>query len=173
MPHLTEHTTSERLLRLLTEGGARFTLLEHPPEGQTARASALRGHPLSAAAKCMVVTVTGGPSDGERHVLTVIPGDRRVDFAQVAREAGGTEARLARREVAEALTGCVSGSIIPFSFHDRLPVLADPALFDEPTLYFNAARLDLSVALASEDYRPLADPKVVPVAERPQPAAAF
>ncbi|UNO41484.1 YbaK/EbsC family protein [Streptomyces sp. MST-110588] len=154
---------SERLLRLLEEGGARYELLEHAPEGQTVRASALRGHALSAAAKCMIVTVLGG-TPAERHVLAVVPGDRRVDLARVAGECGGQRAQLAPRGLAESLSGCVSGSIIPFSFHDELSVLADTALFGEPTLYFNAARLDLSVALASEDYRALANPKIVPIA---------
>ncbi|MGW7021749.1 YbaK/EbsC family protein [Streptomyces decoyicus] len=157
------NVASVRLLRLLEEGGARFGLLEHPPEGQTVRASALRGHSLAAAAKCMIVTVSGGAS-GERHVLAVVPGDRRVDLDGVARECGGRRARLADRGLAERLSGCVSGSIIPFSFHDDLSVLADPGLFDQPTLYFNAARLDLSVALAAADYRALANPLVVRIA---------
>ncbi|MCE0446763.1 aminotransferase class I/II-fold pyridoxal phosphate-dependent enzyme [Streptomyces tricolor] len=78
---------------------------------------------------------------------------------------GGAGARLARRKAAEALTGCVSGSIVPFTCHDRLPVPAGPARFDEPTLYVNAARLDLSVALAAEDHRTPAGPKAVPVTE--------
>ncbi|ARF54318.1 YbaK/EbsC family protein [Streptomyces gilvosporeus] len=158
-----EHPAAGRLLRLLETGGARFELLEHAPEGQTVRASALRGHALAAAAKCMIVTVTGG-ADGARHVLAVVPGDRRVDLARIAGEYGGKRARLADRALAEGLSGCVSGSIIPFSFHDELTVLADPGLFDHPTLYFNAARLDLSVALAAADYRALANPRVVPIA---------
>ncbi|MGW7794118.1 YbaK/prolyl-tRNA synthetase associated domain-containing protein, partial [Streptomyces tricolor] len=54
--------------------------------GQTARAGVLRGHPLAAAATRRVVIVVGGPAAGERQVLSVVPGDRRVDFARVARE---------------------------------------------------------------------------------------
>ncbi|MFD7289415.1 YbaK/EbsC family protein [Streptomyces sp. NPDC059863] len=158
-----ELVASQRLLNVLEESGARYELLAHAPEGRTALASALRGHALTAAAKCMIVTVLGG-TPAERHILAVIPGDRRVDLERVAAECGGTRAQLARRDLAESLTGCVSGSIIPFSFHDELSVLADPALCAEPTLYFNAARLDLSVALATEDYLALANPKIVPIA---------
>ncbi|MFI9050844.1 YbaK/EbsC family protein [Streptomyces sp. NPDC053427] len=161
-----EHTASDRLLRLLEGSGARYELLSHPPEGHTVRASELRGHPLSAAAKCMIVTVTDAVAGAaERQVLAVVPGDRRVALARVAGEYGGRRARLARRDLAERLSGCVSGSIIPFSFHDELSLLADPALMEEPVLYFNAARLDLSVALATEDYRALANPKIVPISE--------
>ena len=37
---------------------------------------------------------------------------------------------------------------------------ADPALLDCDELYFNAGRLDRSVALASEDYVRLAGPRI-------------
>ena len=37
---------------------------------------------------------------------------------------------------------------------------ADPALLDCDELYFNAGRLDRSVALASEDYLRLAGPRI-------------
>jgi prolyl-tRNA editing enzyme YbaK/EbsC (Cys-tRNA(Pro) deacylase) len=53
----------------------------------------------------MVVTVPGGPSAEERHVLTVIPEGRQADLARVARQPGGTPARLAGGAVAETLTG--------------------------------------------------------------------
>ncbi|WEB40001.1 YbaK/prolyl-tRNA synthetase associated domain-containing protein [Streptomyces yunnanensis] len=159
-----QRPASARLLGLLDAVGARYRLLPHPPEGNTARASELRGHPLSAAAKCMIVTVPDA-LPAARQVLAVIPGDRRVALPRVAAQCGARRAKLADRALAERLGGCASGSIIPFSFHHELTVLADPALLDEPVLYFNAARLDLSVALATEDYRALADPKIVPIAE--------
>ena len=39
-------------------------------------------------------------------------------------------------------------------------LIADPALLDCGELYFNAGRLDRSVALASEDYLRLAGPRI-------------
>ncbi|MFF2045466.1 YbaK/EbsC family protein [Kitasatospora sp. NPDC058170] len=153
-------STYRRLLDLFHQGDIAYRLMDHPPEGQTTLASELRGHKLSAAAKCMVVTVTKGGRP-TRHVLAVVPGDRRVDLKQVARAAGGGKARFADQQVAETLGATVSGTITPFSFHPDLQVLADPALFDEPELYFNAARLDRSVAIRAADYRRLARPQVV------------
>ncbi|WP_419998147.1 YbaK/EbsC family protein [Streptomyces boninensis] len=163
-PAPTATSLSERLLRLLDASGARYRLLEHAVEGQTARASELRGHRLSAAAKSLVITVRGGDAP-QRHVLAVIPGDRRVDLAGVARLCGGRKARFTERALAERLAGSVSGSIIPVSLQSGIEVLADPALFQEPVLYFNAARLDLSVALHSEDYRSLTQPTVAVITE--------
>ncbi|ELS53322.1 MULTISPECIES: YbaK/EbsC family protein [Streptomyces] len=160
----TGPSLSERLLGLLDASGVGYALLAHAAEGRTDRASELRGHALSAAAKSMVVTVPGGDRP-DRHVLAVVPGDRRVALSRVARLYGGRKARFTDRALAEELAGSVSGSIIPLALHGDLDVLADPALLREPTLYFNAARLDLSVALRAEDYRALANPTVASITE--------
>ncbi|MFE0465367.1 YbaK/EbsC family protein [Kitasatospora sp. NPDC058965] len=155
-------STYRLLLDLFDRGQVPYRLLDHPPEGQTARASELRGHPLSAAAKCMVIAVRR-PADRPCHVLAVVPGDRRVDLPSVARACGGRKAGFASRPDAERLGATESGTITPFSFHPELAVLADPALFEETELFFNAARLDRSVAIRAADYRRLARPRVVPI----------
>jgi Ala-tRNA(Pro) deacylase len=61
---------------------------------------------------------------------------------------------------AEQLAGSVTGTVLPFSYDERLELIADPALLDCGELYFNAGRLDRSVALASEDYLRLAGPRI-------------
>ncbi len=45
----------------------------------------------------------------------------------------------------------MSGSILPFSFHPELHLIAGPDLLVREKLSFNAARLDRSVALAAGD----------------------
>lgn len=99
-----------------------------------------------------------------RHVLAVVPGDRRVDLAGLRRLLGGTYAAFASRDVAERLAGSVSGTILPFAWHPELEPVADPALTEQPELFFDAARLDRSVALATSDYLALAGPRVEPIA---------
>jgi Ala-tRNA(Pro) deacylase len=54
----------------------------------------------------------------------------------------------------------VTGDLGSFSYDERLELIADPALLDCGELYFNAGRLDRSVALASEDYLRLAGPRI-------------
>lgn len=80
---------------------------------------------------------------------------------------GGRSAALAARATAEALTGCVSGSILPFSFHPDLHLITDPDLLVHTELFFNAARLDQSIALATEDYVALAQPRIEPISDPP------
>jgi Ala-tRNA(Pro) deacylase len=156
-------TTYTRLIGLLTSGGARYRLIDHPPEGRTHEASTLRGNPDYKAAKCIVARVTLSKKTA-RYALVVIPGNRRADLGRLSELLGGRHAVLALRETAEALTGCVSGSIIPFSFHPDLHLIVDPELLSQDEVFFNAARLDQSVALATEDYVTLAQPHIEAVA---------
>lgn len=158
---------AEALLgRLLA--GTPHRVIDHPPEGRTDLASALRGHTQAQAAKCIVVRVklTGRTV---RYGLAVVRGDDRVDLDAVRRALGGNRAGFADRATAERITGCVSGAVVPFAFHPDLHLLADPDLLDQEEIYFNAARLDRSVAMSPALYRRLATPRIERIAERPDP----
>lgn len=152
-----------RLIELLETSDARYRLLHHCAEGRTDRASALRGHRLEQAAKCLVVRVALG-GRRRRYLLTVVPGDRWIDLDGIGGLYDAADVALAGPETAERLTGCLRGSIVPFSFDPDLPLLADPALLNHPEIYFNAACLDRSVALDTEDYVRLARPRLEAVA---------
>jgi len=147
----------ERLLELLDRHGATYRLIDHAPEGRTEVVSELRGNPLAAAAKCMIAMVKLDKKR-RRHVLAVVPGDRRVDLGSVKRLYDGRYAGLADAETAERLSGCATGTILPFSWSDELDLVVDPALYDNDILYFNAGRLDRSIALAGADHRRIASP---------------
>jgi Ala-tRNA(Pro) deacylase len=161
-------TVYERLVHLLTARRARYRMIAHEPEGVTLAASRLRGHPPAQAAKCMVVRVRTGKK-AARHVLAVVPGDRRVDLARLKGLFDGTDASLATAETAEHLAGCVTGTITPFALHPDLHLIVDPALLVHPEIFFNAGRLDRSVALHTEDYLAISAARVVPITEGARP----
>lgn len=152
----------ERLIADLTAAGARFRLIDHAPEGRTEAVSALRGHHVAQAAKCLIIMVKVGKKR-KRHVLAVVPGDARVDLQAIKALVGGGYAAFADRDRAEELAGSVSGTVLPFSYHPDLELIADPALLRAPELFFNAARLDRSIALATDDYLRLATPRIAAI----------
>lgn len=158
-------STYDKLVTLLDAGGARYRVLDHEPEGRTALASRLRGHELREAAKCIVIRVKLGKKTN-RYVLAVVPGDRRVNLDGVKELFGGTYASFATVETAEQLAGCVSGTIIPFSFDPELELIVDPELLEHEEIYFNAARLDRSLAVNTADYRLLSNPRIEPLTEQ-------
>jgi Ala-tRNA(Pro) deacylase len=155
----------DRLLSFLDEGRARYRILDHEPEGRTEVVSGYRGNPVAAAAKCMVVMVKLGKKTS-RYFLAVVAGDARVDLNALKELAGGTYVSFASTDKAEALAGSASGTILPFSFHPDLELIVDPGLLTVSEIYFNAARLDRSLALSTEDYVRLATPRQEAITSR-------
>lgn len=155
----------ERLVQLLTEQGATFRVIEHAPEGRTEVIAQIRGNRLEQAIKSMVVQVRYGKKDN-RYYLANVPGDCRVDFDAIRSGLAADSAAFAPRARAEALAGCVTGSIPPFSFNDELTVLADPAIQENEEVVFNAGRLDRSIFMKMEDYLRIARPRLMKIATR-------
>jgi Ala-tRNA(Pro) deacylase len=157
-----ENDVYARLIADLDAAGATYRVIEHPPEGRTEVVSALRGHRLADAAKCLILLVKMGKKQ-TRYVLAVVPGDARLDLAAVRALLGASYVAFADADRAEQLAGSVTGTVLPFSYDERLELIADPAVADRGELYFNAGRLDRSIALAGQDYLRLAQPRLAPI----------
>jgi Ala-tRNA(Pro) deacylase len=153
--------TYTRLIAWLDEQHVPYRLIDHAPEGRTEIVSAMRGNALAKAAKCIVLIVKLGKKT-TRYVLAVIPDDARLDLGAVKALLGGTYAAFASADVAERLAGSVAGTILPFTFASppELELIVDPSLLENDELYFNAARLDRSLAIKSSDYAALARPRL-------------
>ncbi|WP_431040785.1 YbaK/EbsC family protein [Streptomyces sp. P1-3] len=155
--------TYQRLITLLDATQTPYRLIDHEPDGTTDSVSALRGHPVSHAAKCIILRVKIDRRT-TRHVLAVIPGDRRVDLDAIrtlfdARYVGFSDAATAER-----LAHTVPGTVLPFAFDPALELVADPEVVAQPQLYFNAARLDRSAVISGADYVQLAQPRIERIA---------
>lgn len=153
----------ERLVELLAQQGATYRVIEHVPEGRTEVIAQIRGNRLEQAIKSMVVQVRYGKKDN-RYCLANVPGDCRVDFEAIRAGLEADGAAFAPRGKAEALAGCVIGSIPPFSFNEELIVLADPAIQQNEEVVFNAGRLDRSIFMKMEDYIRIARPRLMKIA---------
>jgi Ala-tRNA(Pro) deacylase len=88
------------------------------------------------------------------------PRGTRLDLAAVKALLGASYVGFAGAGQAEQLAGSVTGTVLPFGYDERLELIADPALLDPGELYFNAGRLDRSMALAGEDHLRLARPRI-------------
>lgn len=160
---LSSGDTYERLLELLDQQGVRYRLIDHPPEGRTELVSAMRGHDVRHAAKCMILLVKQGKKV-TRYVLAVVPGNARVDFQAIKLLLQATYVSFASPETTVQLSGAPTGAVLPFSFHSSLNLIVDPSLLDSSEIYFNAARLDRSMALNTEDYVAVAKPRLASIA---------
>ena len=151
--------TYTHLIAMLDQHGAQYRLIEHEPEGRTELVSIMRGNRLSQAAKCIVLMVKIGKKI-TKYILAVVPGDAKVDLQAVKALMKGTYVAFASPDIAERLAGSVTGTILPFSFNPELELIVDPSLLENEEIYFNAARLDRSLALKTSDYVALAKPRL-------------
>ncbi len=152
-----------RLMALLTEAKAKFRVIEHAAEGKSAEISVIRGNRPDQAAKAMVLDVRGG-GGGRRHVLAILPGNRKLDFAAVAALFEARKCGFASPETAQQITGCVMGAVPPFVFDEALAIVVEEDLLANETLFFNAGRLDRSMELDTRDWLTLAKPRVARIA---------
>jgi len=155
----------EHLRALLDREGATYRLIEHEPEGHTELIAKIRGNRLEQAIKSIVVQVRLNKKDNI-YCLANVPGDCCVDLEGIKVHFQATSVAIAAREKAEQLTGCVIGSIPPFSFNDQLICLADPLIRENKEVVFNAGRLDRSIFMKMEDYFRVAKPEEVKIALR-------
>ena len=153
----------DQLVSLLSEAKAKFRVIEHEAEGRSEFISVIRGNRPDQAAKAMVLDLRGG-GGGRRHVLAVLPGNRKLDFNAVARLFDARKCGFASPDTAQELTGCAMGSVPPFSLNPELPIVVDEDLLANDTLFFNAGRLDRSMQLDTKDWLAVAQPKVARIA---------
>ena len=153
----------DRLVTLLSEAKATFRVIEHEAEGRSKAISVIRGNRPDQAAKAMVLDLRGGGS-GKRHVLAILPGNRKLDFNAVARLFDARKCGFASPDTAQALTGCVMGSVPPFSLNPDLPIVVEEDLLANETLFFNAGRLDRSMELDTKDWLAVARPRRAKIA---------
>ena len=155
----------DRLVTLLTDAKAKFRVIEHAHEGKSDAISAIRGNRPDQAAKAMVLDVRGG-GGGKRHVLAILPGSRKLDFAAVAALFEARKCGFASPDTAQALTGCVMGAVPPFALNPDLSIVVEEDLLASETLFFNAGRLDRSMELDTKDWLAVARPRLARIATR-------
>lgn len=157
--------TFDRLVALLGDAKARFRVIEHAAEGRSETISTIRGNRPGQAAKAMVLDVRGG-GGGRRHVLAILPGNRKLDFGAVAALFDARKCGFASPDTAQALTGCVMGAVPPFAPDPAIAIVVDENLLANDTLFFNAGRLDRSMELDTSDWLAVARPRIARIATR-------
>jgi Ala-tRNA(Pro) deacylase len=155
----------EQLRALLDKEGAVYRVIEHESEGRTEFITKIRGNRIEQAIKSMIVQVRMNKKEN-LYYLANVPGDCRVDFDAIKTHFNAAGIGMAPREKAEALSGCAIGSIPPFSFNEKLGVLADPMIKENDEVVFNAGSLERSIFMKMEDYFRIANPQIVKIAIR-------
>jgi Ala-tRNA(Pro) deacylase len=139
-------TVTERLQDWLSGQGVAFRVIEHAAVFTSEEAARVRGTPLEAGAKALVVKTDA------RTVQVVLPGSHRVDNAALRAALGTRTLRFATPDELLALTGCVPGAVPPFGNLFGLPVLVDEALAAREEIAFNAGSNTVSIVMRGDDF---------------------
>ncbi len=154
------HPVVDTILDLLRQNGCWFETFTHEPVRTSEDAAKLRtGYVLSQGAKALILSIKKEGS--KRFVMVVIPGDQRFDPEKLRAALGAKSTRFATEaEVSEITNGVQLGGVPPFGQLFGLEVLADPSLLSQEKIIFNAGDRSFSVAMQSEDYQRLVQPRL-------------
>jgi prolyl-tRNA editing enzyme YbaK/EbsC (Cys-tRNA(Pro) deacylase) len=149
----------ERVSSFLREAGAEARIEEFEEGTPTAAdAAAAVGCSLEQIVKSLVLVCDGRP------VVALVPGDRRVDPAKVARALGTASARVASSQEVEGATGFSPGAVAPFPLPKVETVLLDRTLLRHPKVWAGAGSERHIVGLTPSELGRLARARPMDVA---------
>lgn len=123
----------ERVASFLRETGAEARLEEVGTDTPTAAAAAdAIGCTLQQIVKSLVFVCD------DRHVVVLVPGDRRADAGKVARLAGARRAKVATPAQVLEATGFHPGAVAPFPLERVAEVLVERTLLRHGTVWAGA-----------------------------------
>ena len=158
------HPTVEKILKLLSENEIWHETFEHEAV-RTCEQSALTrpGYTQKNGAKAIIVRIKRSKND-KFLMMFVFPADQKFNTKKAKTILGAKDIRFATAEELESTTnGILPGAVPPFGQLFGLKILADPSLFNNEKIVFNAGDRCFSVAIKSEDYRLLAKPQVASI----------
>lgn len=158
------HPVTTKITSLLAANGAWYETFEHEPVRTSEQAANVRhGYTLHQGAKAILLRVKVNESD-KFFVMLVMPADTQFDKATVKKLFHARDIRFATESEVSDLTGGIqSGGVPPFGNLFNLRVIADPALFRNEKIIFNAGDRRFSVAMLSKDYQRLVCPEIVEI----------
>ena len=158
------HPVTQKITDLLDAAGAWHETFTHEPVRTSEQAARTRpGYTLRQGAKAIVLRVKRTEAD-KFFAMLVMPADRQFDKARVKAYLTARDLRFATEAEIGQLTGGVEpGGVPPFGNLFGLRVIADPALFENDKIVFNAGDRSFSVAMRAADYQRLVNPEIVPI----------
>lgn len=157
------HSVVQKIKDLLTQGGFWFETFEHEPVRTSEEAAKVRtGYSLKQGAKAIVLRVKN--AEGKLFVMLIMPADSRFDNEKVKTIFSTKDIRFAtEEEIKEITSGVLPGGVPPFGNLFGLKVVADPTLFENEKIIFNAGDRSFSIAMKSEDYKKLVNPEIISI----------
>ena len=144
-----------KLQPYLDRMGIHYQMLRHDTTYSAqglARAEHISGH--------RVIKPVLVQADGQ-FVLCAVPASSRIDLAELGRELGVKEMKLADEQaMARIFEDCELGAEPPVGAIFGLPTVMDDSLTEQDSVTFQCGSHDEAITIALEDYRRLAQPGI-------------
>jgi Cys-tRNA(Pro)/Cys-tRNA(Cys) deacylase len=138
---------STRAISYLKKKKVPFEVLEYEHEQKGAEfAARATGFPLAQTVKTLVVELARNS-----YCLVLMPGDRRLDFKQLAQALNVKRTAMVDTVTAERLTGYRVGGISPFGIKQHLPVIMETDIQDHAEVLVNAGRRGMMLKMNPRD----------------------
>jgi prolyl-tRNA editing enzyme YbaK/EbsC (Cys-tRNA(Pro) deacylase) len=154
------HPCVTQILEILDQKNIWYEVFEHEPVRTSEEAAEARPrYELKQGTKALILRVK---RSGEKFfVMVVVPGNLRFENKKVKDLLGSQDIRFAfEEEVSKITDGIKLGGLPPFGNLFNLNVYADPKVFNNEVIVFNAGDKRVSLAMKSSDYQELVHPQV-------------
>ncbi|TRZ51222.1 hypothetical protein D4R99_04645, partial [bacterium] len=154
------HPVTKQITDLLIKNKYWYETFEHEPVLTSEEAAKTRpGYSLHQGAKALIIRVKKSSED-KKFVMLVVPADLKFNNQKVKGIFDAKDIRFATEEEIKMLTNGVQiGAVPPFGNLFNLEVLVDPRLFEIEKIVFNAGDRRFSVAMKSEDFKKIVNPR--------------
>lgn len=155
------HPVVQNIRDLIDEHHFWRETFEHEPVRTSQQAALTRpGYTLRQGAKAMIVKIYRAKTDSN-FVMLVFPADKKFNSKKVQSALGIKNLRFAtEQEVSEITNGVQVGGVPPFGNLFGLDVYADPSIFQNEKMVFNAGDRGFSLAMKTDDYRAIVKPQI-------------
>jgi len=158
---MKHHPVAKQITDLLANNNCWFETFEHEPVRTSEEASKIRtGYTLHQGAKALIIRIKKSETD-KKFITLVIPADLKFNNKKVKKMFNAKDIRFATQEEISNLTNNIQiGGVPPFGNLFNLEVVVDPKLFGNEKIIFNAGDRCFSVAMKSEDFKKIVNPRV-------------
>ena len=151
----------ERIRDILRDRDIAYEVVDHEPVYTNPAMAEALGVDEAATIKSIVAVTRE-----DELIVVVLPGNRRIDWKQVARCAGTKKVTFAKPDRVSQVVGCEVGCVPPFGQLTDLPVYMDPAVMEMESVYFNPGVHDASYRIRPADLKRLCRPVMMLKEER-------
>ena len=134
-----------KIKELLSKNGVAFESIEHPACGSAEEYHNTLHTRYEQQVKALLVQYKGRGFKG--FAVVAIQAQKRANLELIKELLNADEIRLADRNQLKDITGCNFGELPPVGSIFNLKLFLDKDLLKEQKVYFNAGKLDFSIAL--------------------------